>query len=392
MPYIKPDFSEYKVSNNEKFQAKLKNSKYAHFNYFVNNARFIEESKYIIINVDRGCEYNLMKYYLDVFDKEEAEHRDVHSENLSPEEEEEYEELRLEKIEENKKQMELLKAKYDIDTDRAEYDWELFYKDNPEIKEQPLNNVLSGTRIKVKLGEGILDFIYTDFDPAIQKSAFLPVLLKKLAGTIHEEGGVTTQQKDNDDSHTEKIYSSDYSVAKDYLRYQDTCATTKDIIYESLYTAICPPVFPAENETITSLNRYATYIKTLQKLYLEMIEFCFDEDFFPEVLGGLYPHERYRVFNSIKDLSGESKRKEVFSSFSTMMSGNTMPYGMDPMEVATRMCSQPKITPQFEEFAKKYDLEIDRVAFLSKVPSFICVQYSFSTLAEILELEFTKLL
>ena len=89
-----------------------------------------------------------------------------------------------------------------------------------------------------------------------------------------------------------------------------------------------------------------------------MIEFCFDEDFFPEVLGGLYPHERYRVFNSIKDLSGESKRKEVFSSFSTMMSGNTMPYGMDPMEVATRMCSQPQITPQFEEFAKKYDLEL----------------------------------
>ena len=65
MPYIQPDFSEYKVSDNEKFQAKLKNSKYAHFNYFVNNARFIEESKYIIINVDRGCEYNLMKYYLD---------------------------------------------------------------------------------------------------------------------------------------------------------------------------------------------------------------------------------------------------------------------------------------------------------------------------------------
>ena len=177
MPYIQPDFSEYKVSDNEKFQAKLKNSKYAHFNYFVNNARFIEESKYIIINVDRGCEYNLMKYYLDIFDKEEAEHRDVHPENLSPEEEEEYEELRLEKIEENKKQMELLKAKYDIDTDRAEYDWELFYKDNPEIKEQPLNNVLSGTRIKVKLGEGILDFIYTDFDPAIQKAAFLPVML-----------------------------------------------------------------------------------------------------------------------------------------------------------------------------------------------------------------------
>ena len=92
MPYIKPDFSEYKVSDNEKFRAKLQNSKYAQFNYFVNNARFIEESKYIIINVDRGCEYNLMKYYLDVFDKEDAEHRGVASETLSPEEEEEFEE------------------------------------------------------------------------------------------------------------------------------------------------------------------------------------------------------------------------------------------------------------------------------------------------------------
>ena len=107
MPYIKPDFSEYKASDNEKFQSKLNNSKYAHFNYFVNNARFIEESKYIIINVDRGCEYNLMKYYLDVFDREEAEHGGVVSENLSSEEKEEFEELRLEKIEENKKQMQL---------------------------------------------------------------------------------------------------------------------------------------------------------------------------------------------------------------------------------------------------------------------------------------------
>ena len=212
MPYIKPDLSEYKVSDNEKFRAKLQNSKYAKFNYFVNNARFIEDSKYIIINVDRGCEYNFMKYYLDVFDKEDAEHRGVASETLSPEEEEEFEELRLEKIENNKKQIELLKAKYDIDTDRAEYDWELFYKENPEIKEQPLNNVLSGARIKVKLGEGILDFINTDFEPAIQKAAFFPVLLKKLAETIHEEDGETTEQKDkrnSDKSHTEKIYSSD---------------------------------------------------------------------------------------------------------------------------------------------------------------------------------------
>ena len=101
MPYIKPDFSEYKVSDNEKFRAKLQNSKYAQFNYFVNNARFIEESKYIIINVDSSCEYNHMKHYLDVFDKEDAEHRGVIVETLSPEEEEEFEELRLEKIEEN---------------------------------------------------------------------------------------------------------------------------------------------------------------------------------------------------------------------------------------------------------------------------------------------------
>ena len=42
----------------------------------------------------------------------------------------------FEKIEKNKKQIELLKAKYDIDTDRAEYDWEQFYKENPEIKQK----------------------------------------------------------------------------------------------------------------------------------------------------------------------------------------------------------------------------------------------------------------
>lgn len=98
-------------------------------------------------------------------------------------------------------------------------------------------------------------------------------------------------------------------MVEDFLAYERTFSDLKDVAYASLYTAICPPLFTDDRvREKEKLQWYGNYILELQKEFLEMIEFCFDEGFYPEVLGGLYPSERLYLYRQSKNLP------EFFSS------------------------------------------------------------------------------
>ena len=64
--------------------------------------------------------------------------------------------------ERNKIDFQNFQGKYDIDN----YEIERFFNEEYEAlgieKREPLNNVLSGCRINLNIGEGVLDFIYAD--------------------------------------------------------------------------------------------------------------------------------------------------------------------------------------------------------------------------------------
>lgn len=66
----------------------------------------------------------------------------------------------------------------------------------------------------------------------------------------------------------------------------------------------------------------------LQAEFLELIEFCFDKDFRSEVLGSLYPSERYSLWCKIRGRSPTYTRKETFDSCSFSPHGAKRPYGL----------------------------------------------------------------
>lgn len=167
----------------------------------------------------------------------------------------------------------------------------------------------------------------------------------------------------------------------------------KGIAYSSLYTAICPPVFSHQAHSIDALKRYYDYLIFLQAEYLEMLEFCFDEEFYPDVMGGLYPSERYALYRSIHGWPASSNRDERFSMGSPMsMQGKKMPYGLPVDEFVARVNQPQPVTEQHQEFSQRFGIDQDSLMRQLKFPRFVNIEYEFHTTADILELEFTKML
>ena len=123
-----------------------------------------------------------------------------------------------------------------------------------------------------------------------------------------------------------------------------------------------------------------------------MIEFCYDEDFYPEILGSLYPSERLKLYRTIHDLPFRFDRTEELS-ISNRMGGKEMPYGMPINEILDRikaMSGEP--TEAEKQFAEKYNISVGTPKACITHPSFMSITYSFRSVADILELEFTKML
>ena len=167
----------------------------------------------------------------------------------------------------------------------------------------------------------------------------------------------------------------------------------KDIAFASLYSAICPPNFIDRNyDKAKKLKWYLSYLLWLQDEYREMIEFCYDEDFYPDILGSLYPSERLRLYRTIHDLPFRFDRTEELS-ISSSMGGKEMPYGMPITEMLERIKAKSgEPTEAEKQFAEKYNISVGTLKSCIAYPSFISIKYSFQSVADILELEFTKLL
>ena len=95
-----------------------------------------------------------------------------------------------------------------------------------------------------------------------------------------------------------------------YYRYQNTLQFTKGIMMESLYTMVCPPVFTSGTVKLEAVRYYYEYLQTLQKEYLELVEFCFDESFHPDLLGERCPAERFHLYRPLRGLPISFERKE----------------------------------------------------------------------------------
>ena len=150
---MKKDYSDYKPTKNEIYNLNRSDRENVRLKYFYNYARFSKDDKRIHITVDEGNEYFSMNYLIEEYTGEEITVKNFADDTELPE-----------YIERNKKQRDVFASRFQIDFEGAEYrENQYLWDKDKDFPRLPFNNVLSGARINLQYGEGILDFIYADF-------------------------------------------------------------------------------------------------------------------------------------------------------------------------------------------------------------------------------------
>lgn len=383
---MKKDYSEYKHTNYEKYNISRQSNSYVYYDFFINFASFDPDSKLFSIKVDRVNEDLSMKEAIDEFEELERSLREVRPDILSDEDIADYEQSRVEGLEKNKALREHFSAKYNIDWDESdEYFQDLM--DEYEIeKEEPLHNVLSGTVINLQIGEGILDFIYADFKTPFKESYGFVSAFDNFIKNSEDKRRFEINEK------SEKIYNCNQENVEMFFRYTDRKLFIENIANASLYSAICPPVFLKENLPVEGLTWYYNYLITLQNEYKELIEFCFDEDFYPEVMEKIKPAERYYLYKIIHNQPLTIQREEYFSYSRSNPKGKILPIHLSQADFLSRVMNEYEPTEQHKEFQKKYNLSDAVMEVFCRFPIFPNTSYKFRNIRKALELEFTKML
>lgn len=382
---MEKDYSEYRLSTIEKYRMHRRNSKDVQLDYFCNQVQFFPNERRFEIFVDAYNEDIILLDEMREFNALEATLRNIKEDVPEPRDEE----LEREAFEKNNEVYERFCQRYDIERwwfeEKLQYAYAVRH---PDEKVKPQNNVLSGTYITLQYGEGILDFVYADFVPAIQKAMKLPLMLEY----ARDEYLKANPQKEFKEKEKEKAYNQNQLSMLRYLCYRFTASLTNEISYQSLYSAVCPPVFLDEHKMVACLRRYGNYLLMLQKEYRELLEFCYDEEFWPEILGNMHPAERYAMYRCIHGQPVNSRREENFSYCTTPGKSDIKPYGISREEFMKRFQTELEVTDQHTAFAEHYGMEMDDLMYQLRFPMFVQIDYRFGSVAEILELEFTKML
>ena len=363
------DYSKMKQDAYDKYRAVRSNRFNVRFDFYSNDIGYNPEDRTFSVFVDETKDNEYLQKVIEKFERERAAKDGFEYESDS--------ELDIESLDETLEQFHSLQSRYRIRRG--------FSPVQGEEPSTPLVNALSGRRIDCMYGEGILDFIYADFKTPI----------KNMAEMFSGINALSKKDSSNSDlSATKIIENEEQLVVDEFERFRDAFIWLKDICYASLYSAVCPPLFEDSNDLdLDKLLWYGNYLLELQKEYREMIEFCYDEDFHPEILGKLYPSERYNLYLMSKEYPTAIERKERVMFSISARRGNQMPFGMPADEWAERMAKvNLKPTVEATAFAKEFNLSVNSLMFRLQHPTFMSVWYKVQTVEEMLELEFTKML
>lgn len=377
---MKKDYSDYQFTAYDEYRYARSNHENVKLAFFSNTVSFVPKERSFFIHVCPRYEYYSMYEGLAQYDleTEAALRRKLDDEN-SPEDKAELNRDCAEAEKENAELLRTMSAKYQINREQADNNRRFFYSEHPELPVEPLINIFSESNISMNYGEGILDFVYADFSTPLKKEMTFLRKIKHLWKTPSQEK-------------PESIRNKTQADVENFFDYQGTFSTIRDVAYASMYSAICPPKFDSSLLPIEELKWYGNYLLTLQKEYLELIEFCFDETLYSDALGSLYPSERYALYRDLHGLPPYNLRKEILSFSTWKISDSMMPYGMPSTDFLKRIGGSLKSTEDAVALACKFGIPLNALLTRIQVPRFINVQYHFSSIADILELEFTKML
>ena len=380
------DYSSYKPSEYEIYRWFRANNKYVTLDINTNFALFPADNRTVQIQVNYKYEFVNMYYWIEEEGTEEQLSNFISEHTHKEEDSKEYLES---KIAEQRQSLAAFESRYTIERRHFEDYVETFYEEHPELTCEPLHNVLSGCNITMPLGEGILDFVYADFDSAYKDTALLYGLLYKL-GKEYNKSNKDQQPKEKKEFPPEKIDNQLDEQIHNYYEYYFSCDDTKGITDASLYSAICPPVIKRSADTYLSLMRYYQYLKALQKEYLDVLQFCFDEEYYPELLGYLSPAERYYTFRMAKGFPPFIERnEELYMAFAPLMDEKTHTY--DFSATLSRLKTEYPAEP-LEKLAAELNTTTDTLSRCLRRTHRLTRRYHFSSTEEILELELSKMI
>lgn len=216
-------------------------------------------------------------------------------------------------------------------------------------------NYLSGATISFSLGEGLLNFCYADFDFIKGERVFKDTASKlpELTHTAAEDTELTRR-----------------------IDFKKTMASLSPLIYSAIYTAAFPPLFT--ELTTDAFDDYVCYLKLLQREFLCLLTFCFDESFYPEVLGGQLPIERFGIYCDIFERPTLwTSTEQLFVTINHAEQGSL---------------KEVTLTKQHEEFAEAFGVDLRTLETLCTIPHSGELSYQCSSLLSMLQLEFSKLI
>ena len=368
------------LSEYDKYRIVRSNSKNVRLDFYHNRVKFYPEKKTINIVVDSWERDDYIDELIEADEREQAKKLgSSYKAYESAEEEIEYEKDNLEECQEY---FEKFKSKYNF---RASGLAGPFADDTGKLKNAMIN-IMSGSNVTLNYGEGILDFIYADFLTPVKKAYALFHLLEQWG-----EENIDSEKYDKKEDEGKTKLTEDEWVLQTYERFSGTFPLIESIAYSSLYSTIFPPFI--KGDLTNSVARYGNYLLALQKEFLELIEFCYDEDFYPEILGSLYPSERLHLYRHAHDMPTSFERKEEFRTSHNIMDGDKMPYGTTGDKIINAL-KNLDFTPTDEqkEFAEKYGIKVNTLLFTLQHHMFISARYVCSSIKDMLELELTKML
>ena len=229
----------------------------------------------------------------------------------------------------------------------------------------------TGLNISFYVGEGILDFCYTDFT---KEQDGILLFGELLSGSFKHEDIVHNREEV-------------YEVEKGKM--EKTLTMLGEYLYQSVYSSIFPPyIHEFTKETIPIFIRYITEV---QKEMLRRIEFVFDDEFYPDELSKFLPCERYSLYADVYDTPISFEREERFTMNGNFSARQLKRGNIDPAEIVQRLTSHVP-TNEKSPLEQALGLEAGRVQIFYHVPRFMAAEYSVSTIHDMLELEFTKML
>ena len=327
------------LSEYDKYRIVRSNSKNVCLDFYHNRVKFYPEKKTINIVVDSWERDDYIDELIEADEREQAKKLgSSYKAYESAEEEIDYEKDNLKECQEY---FEKFKSKYNF---RASGLAGPFADDTGKLKNAMIN-IMSGSNVTLNYGEGILDFVYADFLAPVKKLYTVFSLLER----IGEEEGYHSKSEDETEKNPDQLSDEEWTL-RTYNDFNTTFPLINSIAYASLYSAIFPPLIKSSTETSKSIARYGNYLLALQKEFLELIEFCYDEDFYPEVLGSLYPSERLHLYRHAHDMPTSFDRKEEFRTSHNIMDGDKMPSGTTGKEIINAL-KNLNFTPTNEQKA-----------------------------------------